>query len=219
MSMNILNTLSGATAASSTAEKDPVAVEKEGFLKLLVAQLSNQDPMEPQDSESYVQQLTQFSTLEQLMNLNKGVDNLALGQLTNNTQEAVRFVGRDVVARGNTFILDETGVAPVRYATGPEAERVTLTIHDENGDVVRTVTVAPERGGGLYEWDGFDEEGHPAPPGRYRVVLEAVDAAGQPIPVDSFVRGQVTGVRFDEGFPELMIGDRRIRMSDVSEVR
>ena len=219
MSMEILNSLSGANAAQSTVQKDPTAVEKEGFLKLLVAQLSNQDPMQPQDSEAYVQQLTQFSTLEQLMNLNKGVDNLAMGQLSNNTQEAVRFVGRDVVAKGNTFTLDETGSAPVRYSTGDEATRVTLTIHAENGDVLRTVTSAPERGGGVYHWDGLDEEGRPAPPGRYRVVLEAVDVAGEPVPVDSYVRGQVTGVRFDEGFPELMIGDRRIRMSNISEVR
>jgi hypothetical protein len=51
------------------------------------------------------------------------------------------------------------------------------------------------------------------------VVLEATDAAGGPVPVDSYVRGKVTGVRFDEGFPELMLGDRRVRMSDVSEVR
>jgi len=219
MTMSILNSISGASAAAPPSEKDAMAVEKEGFLKLLVAQLGNQDPMQPQDSEAYVQQLTQFSTLEQLMNLNKGVDNLAMGQLSNNTQEAVRFVGRDVVAKGNTFNLDETGSASMRYNAAREAEKVTLTIHSENGTAVRTVTVPANRGGGTYEWDGLDDEGRTVAPGRYRVVLEATDAAGGPVPVDSFVRGQVTGVRFDEGFPELMIGDRRIRMSDVSEVR
>ena len=84
---------------AATAE-ERAAVEKEGFLKLLVAQLSNQDPMQPQDADKYVQQLTNFSNLEQLMNLNKGVEQLGIGQLSNNTQEAIRFVGRDVVAKG-----------------------------------------------------------------------------------------------------------------------
>ena len=86
-------------AGGDASAEDRASVEKEGFLKLLIAQLSNQDPMAPQDSEKYVQQFTQFSMLEQMMNLNKGVEGLSLGQISNNTQEAVRFVGRSVVAK------------------------------------------------------------------------------------------------------------------------
>jgi flagellar hook assembly protein FlgD len=61
------------------------------------------------------------------------------------------------------------------------------------------------------------EDGRSAPSGRYTVSVEA-SKGDNPVPVDTFVRGQVTGVRFDEGYPELMIGERRIRMTDVVEV-
>ena len=58
-------------SAHTASNEERAAVEKEGFLKLLVAQLGNQDPMAPQDSDKYVDQLTNFSMLEQMMNLNK----------------------------------------------------------------------------------------------------------------------------------------------------
>ncbi|MCA9541556.1 MAG: flagellar hook assembly protein FlgD [Myxococcales bacterium] len=198
----------------------PTSVEKEAFLKLLVAQVGNQDPLAPQGTEQFVQQLTQFSTLEQLMNLNSGMNNLALGQLSNNSQEAVRFVGREVIARGDAVALDGAGPVPVRYSVEPEAETVTLTIYPEGSDEpVRQVQVDGSRGDGTFDWDGTDDLGRPVVEGRYRVSIEATDAEGTPLTADTFVRGLVTGVRFDNGYPELMIGDRRLRMSDVIEAR
>ena len=91
--MDITSSMGTARNSGAVTAEERASVEKEGFLKLLVAQLSNQDPMQPQDSEKFVAQLTNFSMLEQLMNLNKGVGQLSLGQISNNTQEAVRFVG------------------------------------------------------------------------------------------------------------------------------
>ena len=93
METSLLSSL-GATGASDAAGQPDrgVNTDKEAFLKLLVAQVSQQDPLSPQDSDQYVQQLTQFSTLEQLMSLNSGVETLALGQMSNNSQEAFRFV-------------------------------------------------------------------------------------------------------------------------------
>ena len=129
-------------AGGDASAEDRASVEKEGFLKLLIAQLSNQDPMAPQDSEKYVQQFTQFSMLEQMMNLNKGVEGLSLGQISNNTQEAVRFVGRSVVAKGDALRWDEeTGISPVKYRLQDDAERVELKIYNANGDIVRTVSL------------------------------------------------------------------------------
>lgn len=208
----------GGIGAEPATQSNSVSVQKEAFLKLLVAQMSNQDPLAPQDSEKYVEQLTQFSSLEQMMNLNDGVNNLALGQMSNNSQEAVRFVGREVVARGDELSLEADGEVPIRYQVDPEADTVTISIYGSDGKLVRQSQVPADRGGGVYEWDGRDEQGRPMPAGRYQLSIEAADAGGNPLSADTFLRGQVTGVRFDNGYPELLIGDRRLRMSDIIEV-
>ncbi len=194
------------------------SVEKEAFLKLLVAQISNQDPMSPQGSESFMQQLTQFSTLEQLMNLNSGVDTLAMGQLSNNNQEAVRFVDREILARGNSLELSVGGDAEMNFNLEEGAQRVEVKILDENGRVIRSLEEGVRGSEHHLIWDGKDEEGHRMPEGRYQVQIQAFGAEDQPRAVDMLVRGRVTGVRFDRGYPELMLGDQRVQLRDLIEV-
>ena len=218
MDLSGLTGTSNVTGSGATAE-ERAAVEKEGFLKLLMAQLSNQDPMSPQDSEKYVQQFTNFSMLEQMMNLNKGVEGLSLGQISNNTQEAVRFVGRDVVAKADALHWDEdSGISPVKYRLQEDADRVELKVYNSTGTVVRTIGLPPNAGPGQFEWDGTDDEGRLLGPGEYTIGIEAYDAEGSGQPVDTYVRGRVDSVRFDNGYPELVVDGRRLRLSDITEV-
>ena len=216
--MDIAASMSSARNVGATSAEERTSIEKEGFLKLLIAQLSNQDPMQPQDSDKYITQFTEFSNLEQLMNLNKGVDQLSIGQLSNNTQEAIRFVGRDVVAKGDGLHWDESGIPPVRYSLQDDAESVTASIYDANGEIVRTMSLSGKAGLGQFEWDGTDNEGRMLEPGEYTVGVVAQDAEENEVPVDTFVRGHVDGIRFDNGFPELLVDGRRLRMSDITEV-
>lgn len=216
--MDIGGSMSTARNVGAATAEERAAVEKEGFLKLLVAQLSNQDPMQPQDADKYVQQLTNFSNLEQLMNLNKGVEQLGIGQLSNNTQEAIRFVGRDVVAKGNSLHWDESGISPVRYNLQDEAETVTAKVYDSTGTVVRTAQLPNRAGKGQFEWDGRDDEGRLLEPGEYTVSVEAFNSEEDAMAVDTYVRGRVDGLRYDNGYPELVVDGRRLRMSDITEV-
>ena len=70
--MDISSLTAGAGASAAMTDEERMNAEKEGFLKLLIAQMSNQDPLDPQDSDKYVQQFTQFSQLEQMMNPTRG---------------------------------------------------------------------------------------------------------------------------------------------------
>ena len=205
-------------SAHTVSNEDEASVEKEGFLKLLVAQLGNQDPMAPQESGKYVDQLTNFSMLEQMMNLNKGVTNLSIGQLSNNSQDAVRFVGREVVAKGDSISFGQEGAEPVKYGMPHEAEAATLSIYDKRGNLVREEEVDASPGASQYVWDGRSDDGNIVAEGDYLISIEATDADGNRIPVDTFVRGQVESVRYDNGFPELIVNGRRLKMSDVTEV-
>ena len=67
-------------------------------------------------------------------------------------------------------------------------------------------------------WDGRDNDGNIVAEGDYLISIEATDAEGNKLPVDTYVRGQVDSVRFDNGFPELVVNGRRLKMSDVTEV-
>jgi len=219
METSFLSTLGASNnAATSAPEGRGANTDKEAFLKLLVAQVKQQDPLSPQDSNQYVEQLTQFSTLEQLMSLNSGVETLALGQMSNNSQEALRFVGRDVIARGDKISHDQGESQEIAYEVKGEAEQANLVIRDAYGEVVFEKQIEAGQGVQRYDWDGRTKDGRSAPSGRYTISVEASQGES-PVPVDTYVRGQVTGVRFDEGYPELMIGERRIRMTDVVEVK
>ena len=99
-----------------------------------------------------------------------------------------------------------------------DAESAVATIYDANGEVVRTVPVNNEAGLHQFQWDGTDGDGRMMEPGEYSVNVQAVDAEENEVPVDTYVRGQVDGIRFDNGYPELLVGGRRLRMSDITEV-
>ncbi len=215
-STRVTPTVPGFEGADETRR---TSVEKEQFLKLLVAQIGNQDPLNPQDSDQYMQQLTQFSTLEQLMNLNKGVETLSIGQLSSNSQSAIRFVGKEVLASGNELSLDGTNQPGMNFSTtDPSVDSVTVNVRDESGEIIYTQAVAvPPNGQGEFTWSGADMNGQRMPPGRYRVEVDAEGENGN-VPVDTFVRGRVTGVRFDQGYPEIMVGERRLKLSDIIEV-
>lgn len=219
-SVDAINAMSiGGQLQASAAQQPKSSLEKEQFLKLLVAQISHQDPMAPQDSDQYMQQLTQFSTVEQLMNLNQGVDNLAVGQISANSQSALRFVGKDVMAVGDEVNLNGLNQPQVNYSVSDTSvEDVEVTVYDQAGDAVYTqrVPVGPD-GQGTFVWTGQDSNGQRAPDGDYHVAFRA-GTESKPVPVDSYVRGKVTGVRFDQGYPELMVGEKRLRLSDVIEV-
>ena len=213
----LLSALNGTPTGPDSMDRG-ANTDKEAFLKLLVAQVSQQDPLSPQDSDQYVQQLTQFSTLEQLMTLNSGVETLAIGQMSNNSQEALRFVGRDVIARGDSLEHTQGSYDEIGYEVQGEADRAAITIRNAYGEVVYEGEMSVEAGVQRFTWDGRDQDGRTLPSGRYSVSVEA-SKGDSPVPVDTYVHGQVTGVRFDQGYPELMIGDRRVRMTEVLEVK
>ena len=202
-----------------SADRTQTNLDKESFLTLLVAQISNQDPMNAQSSEQFVQQISQFSMLEQMMNLNEGVNRLALGQISNNNQEALRFVGHKIASDSDQVERLDGGPVNFQVRPGGPTTELTITIHDSEGNVVRTFEQASPQGTPFdFRWDGNDEDGAPLPDGRYSVKVEGTNESGETVAGGVRSKGTVTGVRFDEGYPELMVGERRVKLSEVIEV-
>jgi flagellar basal-body rod modification protein FlgD len=215
--------INGVTASSSfgPAESPGAGKElgKESFLQLLVTQMRYQDPLSPMDNQAFLAQLAQFSSLEQMQNLNQKYDaTVALTQSLSNSA-ATAMIGRQVRASGSSVELGESGPAGLGYFLAQEAETVTLTIADGEGRPVRTL-VSSEGAAGAHRlsWDGNDAEGLRLPPGTYTIRVAAVDGSGAEVAASSLIEGVVDGVTFRNGSAFLMVGGREISLSQLLEV-
>jgi flagellar basal-body rod modification protein FlgD len=193
-------------------------VGKEDFLRLLVTQLSNQNPLEPMDGTGFVTQLAQFSSLEQLAGVNERLEALSAAQIGLVSGQSIALVGRTVSFRGNQVALEEGGRATLAFDLGAPA-RVTVTVRDAAGQVVRTFErdgLTPGRNDLV--WDGHGDDGSPLPAGTYTFDVKATDDAGATVTADTYGRGRVEGVSYQGGVPRLRIGTAFIEPSEVLEV-
>jgi len=199
---------------------------KEAFLKLLTVQLKNQDPLEPIKNEAFVAQLAQFSSLEQLQNINTTLtqgnqsgasrDSATVAAVGNNT--AVSLIGKQVEIVKDGVNLPESGSAQITYNLETGADRVAAQITDTLGKTVRTLTLHPDGLQGQIVWDGKSDDGVRVPPGNYRVSLTA-QAGGQSVNAASVSSHEVTGVRTREGAqPLLLFNGGTAPLSSVSGI-
>ncbi len=195
------------------------ALGKEDFLKLLMSQLQHQDPMQPMADQEFVAQLAQFSGLEQQMLANDRLEQLQLAQLSAGNAQLAGFIGKDITAHGDTIRLDGQGVPPISVDLSAPAASVKVTVRDQAGKVVSSFDAgAKNQGTGTIPWSGKDPNGNPLPPGNYKVEITATDAGGQPVAASALSHGACTGLPFENGYAELLIGDRRVLPADIVSI-
>ncbi len=198
--MSIINGIG--SQPSAAAASSPLATQtlgKEDFLQLLVAQLQNQDPLNPADPTAFTAQLAQFSSLEQMVNMNKSLE--GLGSLSSDMERlsALGLIGRQVVAETDIFRYQGTPVE-FGYRLPVAAGEVSVHILNANNQTVATLP-APDTSAGehFFSWDGRNDAGIPLPSGDYRIVVVARDMDDQKIEVTTLVRATVDGVQLDTG--------------------
>lgn len=196
---------------------------KEEFLELLIAQLQYQDPLEPLSNQEYSAQLAQFSQLEQLQNMNDGLEenleiNLILTQSINNTLSAT-IIGKEVKAYGNTVSIEKGGETDIAFNLPEMADKLTISISDENGDIVRTIE-APGLAGGeqAIVWDGKNEDGELVESGNYSFEISALREDNSEISVRSYIYGLVTAVQYDNGAAIFRVNGQDVPFARVLEI-
>lgn len=205
--------------ASEPAQKDGKTLGKNEFLSLLVAQLEHQDPMNPMDSTGFTAQLAQFSSLEQLQNVNEGLSKLGNTQSTMSNSQAVGYIGKTVTALGDGLQVDDGSADEIRFNLKGDAAAVFVNIYDGTGNFVRNIELgAMSAGNQGIEWDGMDQTGNAVPNGRYSFEVLAMDAQEEKISVDMYTSGEVTGVTFKNGEAYLSAGNLEIPVSKVIRV-
>ncbi len=203
MGVDATSSLTGSnTATSTTGTGSSSLVGKDDFLKLLVAQLSHQDPTAASDPNQFVQQLSQMSTMEQAVNQSSQLSLISsqMGGLASN--EAAGLIGKQVQVSGGSMAFDGTLATSSSVQLDGAATKVTAQIKDASGNVVRTIDLGAQPQGPLsVTWDGKTDAGATEPPGNYTVNVTATAADGSPINVEGQVTGIVTKVSYDKGYP------------------
>lgn len=205
--------------SSNAAPKDRTNMGKDDFLKLMLAQLSHQDPTSPADSQAFVAQLAQFANVEQLQNVNSQLQTLLVAQASSNQTQAITLVGKDVQFKSTAVSWDGVKPAPIRGDLSADAAKVTAVVTDKSGKVVRTIELTNAPKGTLdMTWDGRDNSGNALPKGEYTVKLTANDVSGANVPVETRGYGRVTGISFAQGYPQLQVGGLLLSLGDVVTV-
>ncbi len=206
---------------STSTKKETLG--KEDFLKMLTAQMKYQNPLEPMNDAEFIGQMTQFSSLEQLQNMNDLLSqntqwNMLLSQTINNTM-ATSLIGKTITADASVTTVGDQTVSPITFSTGVFALNGTITIYNEAGEVVRTLSVS-QLGPGEHSiaWNGRDANGNELATGNYGFRVDLRDAKGQSVPASSFTRGVVEGVEYVDGQAFLLIDGGMIPLALVRHV-
>jgi len=198
-------------------------LDKDAFLKLMIAQLQNQDPLEPMDGSDYSAQLAQFSSLEQLQNINDSLNmsldaNYLLTQSINNTMTA-GLIGKEVKIAGNTVKNEGQDQTIIGYDLVAPAHELQINIYDQNNVLVKTFDDL-ELSAGQYKlpWDFTDNNGNNVSVGNYRVEVKAKNLGLSPMEVAQYFVGTIAGVRFSPSGTSLVVNGIEYSISDVFEV-
>ena len=197
------------------------ALGEQDFLKLLVAQLKNQDPLAPQDNTQFVSQLAQFSSLQAAMGTNTRLDTITSQNQGQANTEVVSLVGKQATVKGSLVTSSGSGTAvPIGFTLAAATASTNVSIQDAAGNVIRTIPIGAHSAGLVrVSWDGRDNSGNVMPAGTYAVSVQAKTSDGGSVSVAQETTGLVQSVAFDKGYPVLTLDNgMQVPVSDLIEV-
>jgi flagellar basal-body rod modification protein FlgD len=206
MSTNTLNPMANVVAGHTSAASTASAINKAArertenmsnqFLKLLVTQMQNQDPLNPMDNAQVTSQIAQINTVSGINDLNNQLAKINGKIDTSQQLQASKLIGHEVLVPGNKIRVGDKGAAtPFGVDLPANAAKVKITITDDAGTVVHQSTQSHLKAGvQSFSWDGKDANSKPVDAGSYTVNIQAEDADGKSIKAKPLATGYVDGV-------------------------
>ncbi|AMD00944.1 flagellar hook assembly protein FlgD [Halomonas chromatireducens] len=152
---------------------------RNNFMTLLIAQMQNQDPLDPMDNHEMTTQLAQINTVSGIEDLNKTLKGITSQMDAGQTLQATGLIGKGVLVPGDRVLMEtdadgNTHTTPFGIELGQAADNVRVTITNASGQVVNRYNIGSVKAGvESFTWDGRTTEGEAAAPGSYRVRVEA----------------------------------------------
>jgi len=212
--LSTTNTGKAATAAGA----DTISATQDRFMKLLITQMKNQDPMNPLDNAQVTSQLAQLSTVSGIDKLNATMGTLKDSFQSGQALQATALIGHGVLVPGNTTSLTD-GKAVLGMDLPGAADTVTVTIRDASGASVRKIELGAQAAGTLpVAWDGKTDRGTTAANGQYSFDVKAT-SAGAAVKTTTLTFDQVGSVSTGAGGTKLnLTGGNSVALADVREI-
>jgi flagellar basal-body rod modification protein FlgD len=169
VSSSVLDSLQKTTSSTNSSTGTAgSALGKDAFLQLLVTQMQNQNPLDPQDNGEFVAQLAQFSSLESMQSLNSSVSTIANNYQSSQALQASSLVGRSVIAQTDKAVVDPAKGLTGSVALTSSSSNTTVGVYNAKGDLVRSIDLGSQSAGNAsFTWDGKDSNGAVAAAGTY----------------------------------------------------
>jgi flagellar basal-body rod modification protein FlgD len=208
----------GTNATSAPTQQRSTDMDRDAFLQLLVAQMKNQDPLNPMEDKEFVAQLAQFSSLEQLFDVNENLKtNSTLVQSTNNALVA-SLIGKNVKVAGNHINLKTAENINGAFNLSSAAD-VSISIRDMHGNNVQTIDLGfKNKGTQEFSWNAKDDSGNNVPPGDYFFEASSINANGQSVQTTELMQGFVQQIRFSNGQAVIVLEDIEIGPEQIYEI-
>lgn len=212
---NVSTTSSASLPQQSTTSN--VAATEDRFLKLLVTQLKNQDPLNPLDNAQITSQMAQLSTVSGIEKLNATLQSLAASYSATQSMQATSMIGHSVLVPGAAINL-QSGAAIAGVEFAQPADKVVISIRDASGNVLQQVDIGAQAAGvAAFQWDGATNNGTAAD-GAYTFSVNATRGT-QTVDASPLTFGQVTAVSPTSLGAMLSIGGLgNVALSDIKQV-
>ncbi|MBI2602656.1 MAG: flagellar hook assembly protein FlgD [Deltaproteobacteria bacterium] len=191
-------------------------MDKDDFLTLFVAQLQNQDPLQPKDGTEMSAQLAQFNSLEQMMNMNKSLERMEESNKSDRQLQWVSYLGKDVLVKDQSAGVRGGNVQETYFVSQNEVKNATLKITDQDGNIVYEKKLGSfEPGRHPVQWDGTQMDGGKAKDGRYKVEVTTSDGAGSEVPLETVGKLKITGIDLKDKEKQFTTDVGKIGSSDI----
>jgi flagellar basal-body rod modification protein FlgD len=211
------NSSGNSAAAANALANTQIAGNFQSFLQLLTTQLQNQNPLSPLDTNQFTQQLVEFAGVQQQINTNDSLATLVSLQQTAQSTQALGFVGKTAVVKGNTATL--TNSQATWQLDIPTASAVNITIANSSGQTVFSNTFEANAGNNqTFGWNGLGSDGTQQPDGTYKLTATAKDSNGNTVATTTQVEGVVSSVDLTQSPPLLSIGGQTFTVNQVLSI-
>ncbi|MNQ41471.1 MULTISPECIES: flagellar hook assembly protein FlgD [unclassified Pseudomonas] len=206
-------------AAATNSKTGKNELGKDAFLQLLVTQLKNQNPLDPQDNSAFVAQLAQFSSLEGITTLNTSVNNISSAFGSSQALQASSLVGRSVIVQTGSAYVDTSKSMTGSVVVPASVASSTVTITDKDGKAVKTIDLGSQpQGNASFVWDGTNAAGEKVEPGTYSFKASApID--DKPVDLITYLPATVNSVTVSQTGGEMMLNLANMGTIALSKVQ
>ncbi len=205
------------SASTDNAGLAQLADNFNSFLTLLTTQLQNQDPLDPLDTNQFTQQLVEFTSVQQQVDMNTNMQTLISLQQTADATSAMQYLGANVTLSGSTATL-AAGSPATWSLNSPSPATANVTITSSTGQTAYTGTVSLTAGTQTYTWNGQGNNGVTWPAGQYTLAINATGASGQTVTVTTQTQGTVSGINLSQSPPQLTVNGQSYPITAVQSI-